>query len=131
ELAPLARIVNATRYSLSGWRAAWRTQPALRYECYALLPIVPLAWHLGASAVERALLIGSWLLVIVVELINSAIESVVDRIGSERNELSGRAKDLGSANRWSWSKRPPTKRFKYSAIPSSKLPTKRKNGSSA
>ncbi len=97
ELAPLARIVNATRYSLSGWRAAWRTQPALRYECYALLPIVPLAWHLGASAVERALLIGSWLLVIVVELINSAIESVVDRIGSERNELSGRAKDLGSA----------------------------------
>lgn len=96
-LGPLARIVNATRYSLNGWRAGWRTQPALRYECYALLPIVPFAWHFGANGVERALLIGSWLLVIVVELINSAIESVVDRIGSERNELSGRAKDLGSA----------------------------------
>lgn len=94
---PLARIVNATRYSLSGWRAGWRTQPALRYECYGLLPIVPLAWHFGVNGVERALLIGSWLLVIIVELINSAIESVVDRIGSERNELSGRAKDLGSA----------------------------------
>ena len=94
---PLARFVNATRYSLNGWRAAWRTQPALRYECYGLLPIVPLAWHFGASNVERALLIGSWLQVIIVELINSAIESIVDRIGSERNELSGRAKDLGSA----------------------------------
>jgi len=96
-LEPLSRIVNATRYSLNGWRAGWRTQPALRYECYALLPIVPLAWHLGTNGVERALLIGSWLLVIVVELINSAIESVVDRIGSECNELSRRAKDLGSA----------------------------------
>ena len=96
-LEPLTRIVNATRYSLNGWRAGWRTQPALRYECYALLLIVPLAWHFGSNGVERALLIGSWLLVIIVELINSAIESVVDRIGSERNELSGRAKDLGSA----------------------------------
>ena len=94
---PLARIVNATRYSLSGWRAAWRTQPALRYECYGLLLIVPLAWHFGANRVERVLLIGSCFLVIIVELINSAIESVVDRIGSEHNELSGRAKDLGSA----------------------------------
>jgi len=94
---PLARIVNATRYSLNGWRAGWRTQPALRYECYALLRIVPLAWHFGANGVERAVLIGSWLLVIVVELINSAIESIVDRIGSECHELSGRAKDLGSA----------------------------------
>ena len=96
-LEPLTRILNATRYSLNGWRAGWRTQPALRYECYALLPIVPLAWHFGASGVERALLIGSWFLVIIVELINSALESVVDRIGSDRNELSGRAKDLGSA----------------------------------
>jgi len=96
-LEPLARIVNATRYSLSGWRAGWRTQAALRYECYALLLIVPLVQHFGANGVERALLLGSWLLVIVVELINSAIETVVDRLGSEHHELSGRAKDLGSA----------------------------------
>jgi diacylglycerol kinase (ATP) len=59
--------------------------------------IVPLAWSLRTTAVERSLLIGSWLLVIVVELINSAIETVVDRIGSEPHDLSGRAKDLGSA----------------------------------
>jgi len=96
-LGPLARIAKASRYSLNGWRAGWRAQPALRYECYALLLIVPLVRHFGANGVERALLLGSWLLVIVVELINSAIETVVDRIGSERNELSGRAKDLGSA----------------------------------
>jgi diacylglycerol kinase (ATP) len=62
-----------------------------------LLVVIPAAFWLGRTAIERALLIGSWLLVIVVELINSAIESVVDRIGSDFHDLSGRAKDLGSA----------------------------------
>ena len=90
-------MLLATRYSWQGLRAGWRTQAALRYElCFSLLA-VPLALWLGRSAVERALLIGSWLLVVVVELINSAIETVVDRIGSDLHELSGRAKDLGSA----------------------------------
>ena len=94
---PVERIVKATRYSLSGLIDAWRTQAPLRYECFVLAIIVPLAWSLRTTAVERSLLIGSWLFVIVVELINSAIETVVDRIGSERHDLSGRAKDLGSA----------------------------------
>jgi diacylglycerol kinase (ATP) len=85
------------RYSWQGLRAGWRTQAALRYEFCVLLVAVPLALWLGRTNVERALLIGSCLLVIVVELINSAIESVVDRIGSEFHDLSGRAKDLGSA----------------------------------
>jgi diacylglycerol kinase (ATP) len=97
EPGPLCRIVNATRYSCSGLSQAWRTQAALRYEFYILLILIPLAWWEGKTVLERALLIASWLLVIVVELLNSAIETVVDRIGSEHDELSGRAKDLGSA----------------------------------
>lgn len=94
---PLRRIVLAACYSWQGLRAAWRRQAALRYEVCLSLPIVALGWWLGRSGVERALLIGSWLAVIVVELVNSAIETVVDRIGSDLHELSGRAKDLGSA----------------------------------
>ncbi len=96
-LTVLRRLLLGTRYSWQGLRAGWRTQAALRYEfCFSLVA-VPLALWLGRSSVERALLIGSWLLVIVVELINSAIETAVDRIGSELHELSGRAKDLSSA----------------------------------
>src|SRR5512134_1786679 len=91
------RVLLATRFSWQGLRAGWRTQAALRYEiCFSLLAI-PLALWLGRTSMERALLIGSWLQVIVVELFNSAIETVVDRIGSDIHELSGRAKDLGSA----------------------------------
>ena len=91
------RMALATRYSWQGLRAGWRTQAALRYEFCGSLVAIPLALLIGQTSVERALLIGSWLLVIVVELINSAIETVVDRIGSDLHELSERAKDLGSA----------------------------------
>ena len=91
------RLLLALRYSWQGLREGWRTQASLRYEITAAFLILPLAAWLGRTGVERALLIGSWLLVVAVELINSAIETVVDRIGSESNELSGRAKDLGSA----------------------------------
>lgn len=94
---PIHRVLLAARYSWRGLRAGWRTQAALRYEFCVSCLVIPLAFWLGRSGVERALLIGSWLLVVVVELINSAIETVVDRIGSELHELSGRAKDLGSA----------------------------------
>jgi diacylglycerol kinase (ATP) len=87
----------AMRYSWQGLRAGCRTQAALRYEFGFLVLAVPVAFWLGGTGIERALLIGSWLLVIVVELINSAIETVVDRIGSDLHDLSGRAKDLGSA----------------------------------
>jgi diacylglycerol kinase (ATP) len=91
------RMWLAARYSWQGLRAGWRTQAALRYELGFSVLAIPLALWLGRSALERALLLGSWLLVIVVELINSAIETVVDRIGSDLHELSGRAKDYGSA----------------------------------
>lgn len=74
-----------------------RTEAAFRLELLVLVLLIPAAWRLTTVGVERALLIGSWLLVMIVELINSAIETVVDRIGSERHDLSGRAKDLGSA----------------------------------
>lgn len=94
---PIGRIIKATGYSLSGLSDAWRTQAPFRYECYIMVFVVPLAWSVGKNAGERALLVGSWILVIVVELINSAIEMVVDRIGVERHDLSGRTKDLGSA----------------------------------
>jgi diacylglycerol kinase (ATP) len=83
--------------SLAGLRAAFGTQAAFRLEVFLLLVAVPAAWMLKRDPVERALLIGSWMFVIVVELLNSAIETVVDRIGKEPHELSGRAKDLGSA----------------------------------
>ena len=97
DCGPIQRILNATRYSWNGLREGCRTQPALRYEFTILLFAVPVGWFLGTTGVERALLIGSCLQVVVVELINSAIETVVDRIGSERHDLSGLAKDLGSA----------------------------------
>jgi diacylglycerol kinase (ATP) len=93
----LRRLVSATRYSLAGLRAAWRHEAAFRQECALAAILIPAGLWLGRSAVERALLIGVCLLVLVVELLNSAIEAVVDRIGPESHALSGRAKDLGSA----------------------------------
>jgi diacylglycerol kinase (ATP) len=91
------RLVNATCYSSRGLRQAWQTEQALRYEVYVLIVALPTAWLLGRGGIERALMIGSCLQVVVVELLNSALETVVDRIGRERHELSGRAKDIGSA----------------------------------
>lgn len=96
-ISALARLWRAASFSLSGLRAAFRTQAAFRLELLLLLFVLPAAWMLAKSAGERALLIGSWVLVIIVEILNSAIEAIVDRIGLEQNELSGRAKDLGSA----------------------------------
>lgn len=93
----LQRLVKATRYSLKGLLAAFRREQAFRQEVLVLVFVIPAGLWLGKNGVERVLLIGSWLLVMVVELINSAIEAVVDRVGLERNELAGRAKDLGSA----------------------------------
>ncbi|MFP4263932.1 MAG: diacylglycerol kinase [Halomonas sp.] len=90
-------LVNSTRYSLKGFRDAWRHESAFRQELGLCVLLLPLAWWVGDGPVEWILLIGSCLVVLAVELLNSAIESVVDRIGTERHELSGRAKDLGSA----------------------------------
>jgi diacylglycerol kinase (ATP) len=91
------RIVNATFYSVAGLRGAWRTEAAFRQECLAVVVLIPIAAWLGQTAVQRALLVSSCLFVLIVELLNTAVESVVDRVGTDHNELSGRAKDLGSA----------------------------------
>ena len=93
----LRRIVNAARYSLAGLTAAVRQEAAFRQELMLAVVLVPLGLYLGRSGSERALLVGSVLLVLVVELLNSAIESAVDRISTERHPLAGTAKDLGSA----------------------------------
>jgi diacylglycerol kinase (ATP) len=93
----LRRIVNATGFSFAGLRAAWRDEAAFRQELLLCVVLVPTAVWLGQTAVERALLIGSCLLVLVVELLNTSIENVVDRVGAEPHRLSGQAKDLGSA----------------------------------
>lgn len=91
------RLVNAWRFSRQGFKAAYQHEEAFRQEVWALLPLLPLGLWLGVTGVERALLLGSLLLVPIVELLNSAIETLVDRVGLEHHELSGRAKDIGSA----------------------------------
>jgi diacylglycerol kinase (ATP) len=95
--ADLGRIVRALGFSLQGLGAVWRHEAAFRQEVLVAVLLVPLGLWLGTNGVERALLVGSWLLVMIVELLNSAIEAVVDRVGTESHELSGRAKDVGSA----------------------------------
>lgn len=93
----LARLLYASRYSAAGFAAAWRDEEAFRQEVGLGLVLVPAAFWLGRSPGEWAALVGTWLLVILVELLNTAVEATVDRIGHERNPLSGQAKDLGSA----------------------------------
>ncbi len=93
----LTRLAKAFGYSMQGFAAAWRNEAAIRQEIAATLVLVPLALWLGGSGVERALLIGSWLLVPLTELLNSAIEAIVDLYSPEPHELAGRAKDIGSA----------------------------------
>ncbi|MDF4457789.1 diacylglycerol kinase [Vibrio parahaemolyticus] len=91
------RIIKATGYSIQGLKAAFKHEAAVRQELALLSIAVILACMVDVGMIERILLIGVVVLVLIVELINSAIEAVVDRIGVERHELSGRAKDIGSA----------------------------------
>ena len=90
-------MFQATVWSCQGLRAAWLHESSFRLEVYLLVVLAPLAIWLGADGVERALLLGSCLLVLAVELLNSAIEAVIERYGPEFHELAGRAKDMGSA----------------------------------
>ena len=92
-----ARLLRATGHALQGLGAALRHEQAFRQELLVAATAVPTGLWLGRTGAERALLVGSCLLVLVVELLNSAVEAAVDRIGPERHELAGRAKDLGSA----------------------------------
>ncbi|MFC7301997.1 diacylglycerol kinase [Cognatiluteimonas weifangensis] len=91
------RILLATRWSLQGLRAAWLHESSFRLEVYLFAVLAPLGLWLGASAIERVLLLGSCLLVLGIELLNSAIEAVIERYGDEPHALAGRAKDMGSA----------------------------------
>lgn len=93
----LQRIINATKYSLKGFKSAIINEAAFRQELVLLILAYIIVMLIDFSIYERILLVGSIGFVMIVELINSAIECVVDRIGSERHELSGRAKDYGSA----------------------------------
>jgi diacylglycerol kinase (ATP) len=93
----MRRVLRAFGSSYKGYRATLRGEAAFRQELALALLVIPLGLWQGKSGVERALLIGPMILVLVVELLNSAIEATVDRIGLEHHELSGRAKDMGSA----------------------------------
>lgn len=97
SLTDVGRIVRAGSYSVSGLRAAARKEAAFRQELIVFVVLAPLAFWLGRDGVERALLFGTLVLVLVVELLNSAVEVTVDRISKKHHKLSGRAKDMGSA----------------------------------
>jgi diacylglycerol kinase (ATP) len=93
----LTRIIKAAGYSWKGIRAAWINEAAFRQESVAVIAAIIIACWLDVEPITRVLLISSVMLVMIVEILNSAIEAVVDRIGSDYHELSGRAKDMGSA----------------------------------
>ncbi len=92
-----ARVLKAAVWSWQGLCAAWKHESSFRLEVYLFVVLAPLALWLGQTPVERALLIGAMLLVMAMELANSAIEAVIERYGSEFHVLAGRAKDMGSA----------------------------------
>jgi diacylglycerol kinase (ATP) len=91
------RIINAFLYSLKGLAAVFKNEAAFRQELLLIIPLVPVALLLEKTGLGRALMISSLFLILILELINSAVEAVVDRFGSEWHELAGRAKDMGSA----------------------------------
>lgn len=91
------RLIKAAQFSRQGFCAAYQHEEAFRQEFWLAVVLIPLGIYLGHDGVEKALLVGSVLLLPIVEILNSAIEAVVDRVGQEKHELSGRAKDMGSA----------------------------------
>jgi diacylglycerol kinase (ATP) len=93
----LTRIFRAFGYSAKGFAQTWREEAAFRQEATLAVLVIPLGVYLGHSGVERALLVSPMLLILIVELLNSAVEAVVDRSGMERHPLAGMAKDMGSA----------------------------------
>lgn len=93
----LRRVINATGYSLRGLQTAWKNEAAFRQELVLMVLLLPLGLWLGETGVERALLVLPCFIVLICELLNSAIEAVVDRVGLEHHPLSGAAKDIGSA----------------------------------
>lgn len=93
----IGRLIKATGYSWKGFKAAFKHEAAFRQELLLLAVLAPAGIWLGQTAVQRALLVGSLIAVLIVELLNSAVEAAIDRVGEEHHRLSGRAKDMGSA----------------------------------
>ncbi len=93
----LIRLWNALGYSRDGLAAAWKNEAAFREEVLLAAIAIPLAIFLGKTGVDRSILIGSIILILIVEILNSAIEAVVDKASPEKHELAKRAKDMGSA----------------------------------
>lgn len=93
----LRRIANAIRFSMDGMKSAWRNEHAFRQELFVIAPAIFAAFFLPITAAETAALIASGIFILIVELMNSAIEAIVDRISLERHPLSKNAKDFGSA----------------------------------
>jgi diacylglycerol kinase (ATP) len=93
----ITRLLRAFGYSFQGFRHTWREEAAFRQEVALALIIVPAGLYFGRSGIERAMLVSPMLLILVVEILNSAVEAVVDRSGTERHHLAGMAKDMGSA----------------------------------
>lgn len=93
----LKRLIQAGKYSCQGLRATFQSEAAFRQECYAGLLALPLSFVIADNVIEWILLVGSFLLIMLTEIINSSIEATVDRFGGQRHELAGKAKDAGSA----------------------------------
>lgn len=93
----LARLIDATGYSIKGIRACWQNEAAFRQEVVLVIVLLPLSFQVAKSIEQWLLLVMPLFLLLIVELLNSAIENVVDRIGQELHKLSGQAKDMGSA----------------------------------
>lgn len=93
----LTRIIKAFGFSMQGLKATYKLEEAFRQEVWLFIITLPIALWLGDTGIEKALLIGSILLLLIVEILNSAIEATIDRFGGELHELSGRAKDMASA----------------------------------
>ena len=93
----IKRLINACIFSVAGFKATWTHEEAFRQEVIIFVVSTPIALWLGETTIDKLLLIGSVVLLMLVELLNSAVEAVVDRVGFEHHELSGRAKDIGSA----------------------------------
>ena len=94
----IKRLVNAFYYSMAVFKSAWKNEEAFRQEIIMAIFIIPAGLIIGKTFTQKAILIGVYFIIPLVELINSAIEAIVDRVGTEQHELSGRAKDLGSAS---------------------------------
>ncbi len=90
-------VWNALRWSLKGIATAWRTESSFRLEVWMFVPLAPLAFWLGQNGIERVILVGSMLMVLSAELLNSSIEAVIERYGAEHHAMAGAAKDMGSA----------------------------------